>query len=102
MEMDHQAFRALGDPVRLRILRFLLGQEGASPGQVCACDIINLLGLSQPTVSHHMRILAEAGLVSARKQGRWMFYAVESRRFAALAAQLAAVADAADGYHDAA
>ena len=95
---DAEAFKALGDPLRLRILRFLLDQGGvccATPGQVCACDIIALLGLSQPTVSHHMRILTAAGLVTAEKSGRWMHYSADPARFAALAARLQAVADAA-------
>lgn len=98
MQIDTEGFRALGDPVRLRILRFLLDQGGmccASPGRVCACDIVAMLDLAQPTVSHHMHILTRAGLVSAEKRGRWMFYTVDPGRFAALAAQLQAVADVA-------
>lgn len=95
---DADAFKALGDPIRLRILRFLLDQGGvccATPGQVCACDIIDLLGLSQPAVSHHMRILTAAGLVTGAKSGRWMHYSANPARFAALAGRLQAVADVA-------
>ncbi len=100
MDTDHdaEAFRALGEPLRLAIVRFLLDQGGvccATPGRVCACDIVAAFGLSQPTVSHHMQILARAGLVQARKQGRWMFYAADPARFADLAARLQAVATAA-------
>jgi ArsR family transcriptional regulator len=97
MLLGAEGFRALGDPVRLGIVRFLLDQGGvccATPGRVCACDIVAKLSLSQPTVSHHMQILTRAGLVSAEKQGRWMFYSANPQRFAALAAQLQAVADA--------
>lgn len=74
------AFRALGDPVRLSIVRFLIDQGGvccATPGRVCACDIVAALGLSQPTVSHHMAILTQAGLVSGRKAGKWMHYTLD-------------------------
>ena len=95
---DADAFKALGDPIRLRIMQFLLDQGGvccATPGQVCACDIIALLGLSQPAVSHHMRLLTAAGLVTAAKAGRWMHYSADPARFAALADRLQAVADAA-------
>ncbi len=95
---DADAFKALGDPIRLRIMQFLLDQGGvccATPGQVCACDIIALLGLSQPAVSHHMRLLTAAGLVTAAKAGRWMHYSADPARFAALASRLQAVADAA-------
>lgn len=95
MQIDAEGFRALGDPVRVRIVQFLLDQGGvccANPGLVCACDIVAMLGLAQPTVSHHMQILTRAGLVLAEKQGRWMFYALAPRRFETLAGQLAAIA----------
>ena len=98
IELSAEGFRALGDPMRLAIVRFLLDQGGvccATPGRVCACDIVAALELSQPTVSHHMQILTRAGLVGAQKQGRWMFYSADPQRFAALAEQLRAVADAA-------
>lgn len=97
-EADAEAFRALGDPVRLSIVTFLLDQGGvccATPGRVCGCDIVAHLGLSQPTVSHHMAILCRAGLVGATKAGRWMMYSADAARFAALAASLARVAEAA-------
>lgn len=90
-----EAFRALGDPVRIAILHFLRDQAGqccAVPGQVCACDIQARLGLAQPTVSHHMAVLLRAGLVTARKQGRWTFYALAPNRFQHLAASLDALA----------
>ncbi len=65
------AFAVLADPARLR----LLGLIGASPdGEACVCDLTAPLGLSQPTVSHHLRILTEAGLLEREKRGVWAFY----------------------------
>jgi len=83
MDFDASAevFKALGDPHRLRALQFLATaspeccQNGAG---ICACDLITHLGLAQPTVSHHMRILVNAGLVNAEKQGRWTHYTLSS------------------------
>ncbi|MEO1202242.1 MAG: metalloregulator ArsR/SmtB family transcription factor [Pseudomonadota bacterium] len=62
--------KALSDPTRIEILRLLAGQDGA----LCACDIVEPMGLSQPTVSHHLRVLKEAGLVSSARAGLWVFY----------------------------
>lgn len=68
------ALKVLADPARLRILSII----GAHPdGEVCVCDLTDPLGLSQPTVSHHLKILAEAGLVGREQRGRWVFYWVE-------------------------
>ena len=63
--------KVLGDPTRLRIVQIL-----AANGSVCACDLEAPLGLSQPTVSHHLRLLVEAGLVERDKRGTWAFYRV--------------------------
>ncbi|MEX1125750.1 MAG: metalloregulator ArsR/SmtB family transcription factor [Acidimicrobiia bacterium] len=72
-----RALAALGDPVRLRIVSLL----AASPeGTACGCELESPLGLSQPTVSHHLRILREAGLVIGRREGRWVHYQVVPRR----------------------
>jgi DNA-binding transcriptional ArsR family regulator len=60
--------KAMSDPNRLRVLGVLRGRE------LCACDIIEMLGLAQATVSRHMSLLVQAGLVIGRKQGRWMYY----------------------------
>jgi ArsR family transcriptional regulator len=90
------AFRALGDPLRMRIVRFLIDQGGvccAMPGRVCACDIVAHLGVSQPTVSHHMAILTQAGLVSGRKAGKWMHYSLDAHRCRALGAWLLGISD---------
>jgi ArsR family transcriptional regulator len=66
-----QAFKALGDPVRLRLLSII---ASAPTGEVCACDLTEPVGKSQPTVSHHLKILREAGLVTSRKHGTWVHY----------------------------
>ncbi len=68
------AGRALADPTRIEILRLLADQTGP----LCACDIVERFELSQPTVSHHLRTLREAGLVRGEKKGLWMFYSVEA------------------------
>lgn len=61
--------KAIADPARLRILS-LLGARG----EVCVCDLTNPLGLSQPTVSHHMRVLHDAGIVERERRGKWVHY----------------------------
>ncbi len=66
-----RGFAALGDPVRLRLLS-LLATSG--DGAVCACDLVEPVGRSQPTVSHHLKILREAGLVTSRKRGTNVWY----------------------------
>lgn len=76
-----KAFAALGDPVRLRMLSLLMTAEG---GQVCACDLVEPIGKSQPTVSHHLKVLREAGLVTATRRGQNVWYAVVPAQVAAL------------------
>lgn len=90
--------RALADPVRLRIVEFLRAPipSCCSRGDgVCGCDFEALLGLSQPTVSHHLRVLVDAGLVQAERRGRWAFYALEPRAFEVLIDRLRPFAQAA-------
>ncbi len=75
-------FKALADPTRVAIVNRLAGAD-----EVCVCAFVDDLGLAQPTVSHHLRILREAGLVEARRRGTWAFYrlvpeAVEELGFA--------------------
>jgi ArsR family transcriptional regulator len=74
-----KAFAALGDPVRLRLLSCV-----ASAAEVCACDLLAPSGRSQPTVSHHMKLLVEAGLVAREKRGQWVWYRVVEPRLAQL------------------
>ena len=70
---------ALADPVRLRLLSLV-----ASQVEVCSCDLEGPLGKSQPTVSHHTKVLADAGLLVGEKRGRWMWWRVEPNGLAAV------------------
>ena len=79
-------FAALADPVRLRLVSLLATAED---GAVCACDLVGPVGRSQPTVSHHLKVLAEAGLVTSEKRGRNVWYAVVPAAVEALRAALA-------------
>lgn len=63
--------KALSDPTRLHLLRLIAVHPG---GRACICDLTDPLGVSQPTVSHHMKLLADAGLVSREQKGRWVYY----------------------------
>ena len=77
-------FKALSDPARLRILHHLVEQNAGccQPGKdICACDLEKVTGLSQPTVSHHMKCLASANLIVGEKQGRWMYYRINPTGF---------------------
>ncbi|WP_392544039.1 ArsR/SmtB family transcription factor [Oryzobacter telluris] len=77
-------FKALGDPVRLRIFSLI---ASAPNGELCVCDVLDV-GVSQPTVSHHLRKLREAGLLTSRKDGTWVHYRVAPEALAAMAALL--------------
>jgi ArsR family transcriptional regulator len=70
-----QIFGALSDPARLRMLSLIASQE-----EVCSCSLEEPLAKSQPTISHHTRILAEAGLITGEKRGRWMWWRVVPER----------------------
>lgn len=83
VELAH-AFAALADPVRLRLLSLV-----AAAGEVCSCDLEGPLGKSQPTISHHTKALAEAGLITGEKRGRWMWWRIVPERLADLRATLA-------------
>lgn len=74
-------FRALGDRHRVRLLSLIAAADG---GEACICDLTAPLGLSQPTVSHHMKQLAEAGLVTREQRGKWAYYRVAPEAMAAL------------------
>ncbi|MBV9411936.1 MAG: helix-turn-helix transcriptional regulator [Acidimicrobiia bacterium] len=81
-----QGFHALADPARLRLLSLIAAQPA---GEVCACDLVEPLGKAQPTVSHHLKVLYEAGLVDRDKRGSWIWYRVVPGRLDALRAALA-------------
>src|SRR5438309_9537891 len=65
------AFKAIADPGRLRLLSYIAGQPGA---EACVCNLVQPLGLAQPTVSHHLTVLTEAGLLARGRRGAWMVY----------------------------
>ena len=75
------SFAALADPIRLRLLSHI---AAAGDGEVCACDLVEPSGRSQPTVSHHMKILVDAGLVEREKRGLWVWYRLVPSRLDAL------------------
>lgn len=75
--------KALADPARLRMVSLLLLSE---TGELCTCDVTEPLGLSQPTISHHFKKLAEAGLVAGERRGTWTYYRIVPEALAALAA----------------
>jgi ArsR family transcriptional regulator len=81
-----RGFAALADPARLRLLSML---SSAEAGEVCACDLVGPLGRSQPTVSHHLKVLFEAGLVARDKRGIWVWYRAVPERLAQLRSALA-------------
>jgi ArsR family transcriptional regulator, arsenate/arsenite/antimonite-responsive transcriptional repressor len=78
-------FRALGDPARVRIVNML----ATAGGEVCGCDLTDGLGLAQPTVSHHLKKLHDAGLLDREQRGEWAYYSLKRDAVA----KLAAVAD---------
>ena len=78
-------FRALGDPGRLRLLSFLAVQPG---GEACVCNLTEPLGLSQPTVSHHLKVLTEAGLLERERRATWIYYRLRLERLQQLCGAL--------------
>ncbi len=78
-------FKALGDPARVRLLSLIAASE---QGEACICDLTGPVGLSQPTVSHHMRLLVEAGLVSREQRGKWAYYRVVDGTLATISESL--------------
>lgn len=66
-------FKAVADPARLRLLSIIASHDG---GEACVCDLTEPLDLSQPTVSHHLKVLVDAGLVTREKRGKWTYYTV--------------------------
>lgn len=64
-------FKALGDPVRLRLVSLIANHDG---GEACVCDLTDAFDLTAPTISHHLKVLRNAGLVSAERRGTWIYY----------------------------
>ena len=68
-----RVFKAMGDPVRLRLLSLIASHEG---GEACVCDLTDVFDLTGPTISHHLKVLREAGLITGERRGTWVFYRV--------------------------
>ena len=66
-----QVFKALGDPIRLRLLSLIGAHQG---GEVCVCDLTTAFDLTQPTISHHLKVLREAGIITSERRGTWVYY----------------------------
>ena len=75
--------KALADPVRLRLMSLIASHEG---GEACVCDLVDAFDLSQPTISHHLKVLHESGLISRDKRGVWVYYRARTDSLAGLAA----------------
>lgn len=82
-----RVFKALGDPTRVRLVSIIAASEG---GEMCICDLTEPVGLSQPTVSHHMKLLTEAGLVEREQRGKWAYFRVVDGALDAAAQSLVA------------
>ena len=82
-------FKVLADPARLRLLSLV---AAADAGEACACDLVEPVGRSQPTVSHHLSLLVDAGLLTREKRGKWAWYRVVPERLAAVRDALAPAA----------
>jgi ArsR family transcriptional regulator len=66
-----RGFKALGDPVRLRLLSMIAARGG---GEICVCDLTDAFAVKGPTISHHLRVLREAGLIDCQRRGTWVYY----------------------------
>jgi ArsR family transcriptional regulator len=86
-------FKALSDPTRVKLLSMI---AAAPEGEACVCDMIEPVGLSQPTVSHHMKLLVEAGLATREQRGKWAYYRVVPEVLRSLAAALEPMLPATD------
>jgi ArsR family transcriptional regulator len=90
-ELVAPLLRALGDPVRLRLMSLIASHDG---GEACVCELTSAFDLAQPTISHHMKVLHEAGLVEREKRGVWVYYRARTEALASLGALIASPATA--------
>ena len=81
-----QVFKALGDPVRLRLVSLIGARQG---GEVCVCDLASAFDLTQPTISHHLKVLREAGIIDSERRGTWIYYRLVPAALERMAALLA-------------
>jgi ArsR family transcriptional regulator, arsenate/arsenite/antimonite-responsive transcriptional repressor len=79
-------FKAIADPVRLRLVSLIASHEG---GEACVCDLAGAFDLTAPTISHHLKILREAGLIGSQRRGTWVYYWINPGVLARLSALLA-------------
>ena len=86
-----RVFKALSDPVRLRLLSLIASHAG---GEACVCDVTDVFDLSGPTISHHLRVLREAGLISGERRGTWIYYRAHPDVLSSLASVLVPAAAA--------
>lgn len=87
-ETAARVFKALADPTRVRLLSLI---ASAPTGEVCVCDLVDGLDLSQPTISHHLRLLFDAGLVDRERRGTWAYYRLRPETVEAMSAALALI-----------
>ncbi len=87
-----RVFKAIADPVRLRLLSLIASHAG---GEACVCDLTGAFALTGPTISHHLKVLREAGLVTSERRGTWIYYRVQPDLLAQLSAVLVRGAPAA-------
>jgi ArsR family transcriptional regulator, arsenate/arsenite/antimonite-responsive transcriptional repressor len=81
-----RVFKALGDPARVRLVSLIAASDG---GEACICDLTGPVGLSQPTVSHHMKLLVDAGFMHREQRGKWAYYRLVDEALSSLAQALA-------------
>jgi len=86
-------FKAIADPARLRLLNYIASQPS---GEACVCYLTKPIGLTQPTVSHHLRVLHEAGVLGRERRGTWVYYRIVPERLAMLRDALAVPAEPAE------
>lgn len=80
-----QVFKALADPVRLRLVSLIGAHQG---GEVCVCELTSAFDLTQPTISHHLKVLREAGIIDSERRGTWVYYRLEPAALERMAALL--------------
>lgn len=80
-----RVFKALGDPVRLRLASLIASHDS---GEACVCDLTDAFELSGPTISHHLKVLREAGLITGERRGTWVYYRIEPDALRRLSAVL--------------
>jgi ArsR family transcriptional regulator, arsenate/arsenite/antimonite-responsive transcriptional repressor len=94
LQPDHavdmaKMFKAMGDPIRLRLLSLIAASSATEAGECCVCDLSDSFDLSGPTISYHLKVLREAGLVESDRRGTWVYYRPVQENFGRMSAMLA-------------